>query len=535
MMRDGPSASQNRLPRRPSVLYSLSIETGTAPASIGHMGNASLIMLNLQSHTGPDTGGAPPLFSIIIPLEYHRGQWERAWLAWTEQTVDRSLYEIILVVPPDFPHRAELSALGQLGARLEFADSRHDIGLCAIGASRARGDYLFFTEAHCRPEPDVLALCISAFAEHPDWAGFSCRSVPICHNLLSEAEAEMYQADIEFGMKVHPWRKILDQCFVTRRAAYEQCGGLQAEFGHFAEWLLAAGYHARGHRLGYLEEARIHHYYVGELDGLKSFTRDFVEGEIRFFSDGARGPGGAYLEAPVEWICQDDFDAGLARDILRALLRFDRPEQPQLGARWRAIRRWLGTAAFGDGLARSTALAAVLHARCGLSAVLIAGSRESVFRWFKRYIAALIRLQRLNCIHAIRRATTGGGLRRLGDGVLSQAGFYPVETWSGRPFRWSETEAAVRIPGRAGRRILRIQSPPIRGPLDRIGVRFYLDGACVADSAVAIERDAFVLGLDLPASGTARLAWTCPRFEAVNDPRHLGLPVAAIDIDAEAG
>jgi hypothetical protein len=27
----------------------------------------------------------------------------------------------------------------------------------------------------------------------------------------------MYQADIEFGMKQHPWRKVLDQCSVTRR------------------------------------------------------------------------------------------------------------------------------------------------------------------------------------------------------------------------------------------------------------------------------------------------------------------------------
>jgi hypothetical protein len=23
-----------------------------------------------------------PLFSVIIPLEYHRGQWERCWLGW---------------------------------------------------------------------------------------------------------------------------------------------------------------------------------------------------------------------------------------------------------------------------------------------------------------------------------------------------------------------------------------------------------------------------------------------------------------------
>lgn len=488
-------------------------------------------MLNSRYASGVE----PPLFSIIIPLEFHRGQWERAWQSWNEQTVDRSLYEIILVVPPDFSSREELSALSQFGARLEFADSCHDIGLCAVGATRARGEYLLFTESHCRPEPNVLELCVHAFADHPDWAGFSCRSVPICHNRLSEAEAEMYQADIEFGMKVHPWLKVLDQCFVTRREAYEQCGGLQAELGHFAEWVLAANYHARGHTLGYLEEARFHHYYVGKLGDLKSFTLDFVQGEIRFFSEGARDPGGAYLEAAVEWSCQDNFDSGLARDIVRASLRFDGLGRSTHEARWRAIWRWLGTAAFGDGLARAAALVAAIHARCVLIALMTVGSRESISCWFKRYIAALIRLQRLNCIHAVRQATYGRGLRRLGDGVLAQAGFYPVETWSGRTFRWSETEAAVRIQGLAGRNVVRIRSPVIREPLDRIGARFYLDGARVADSAITVERDAFVLDLDMPASGTARLAWTCLRFDAINDPRHLGLPVAAIDIDADAG
>ena len=144
--------------------------------------------------------GGTPLFSIIIPLEYHRGQWEQSWLGWTSQTADKSLYEIILVVPPDFKTREELEALAADKARIEFTESEHDIGLCAFGATKARGRYLFFTESHCWPEPNVIELCIRAIEAHPDWAGFSCHSVPICHNRLSVAEAAMYQADIEFGM-----------------------------------------------------------------------------------------------------------------------------------------------------------------------------------------------------------------------------------------------------------------------------------------------------------------------------------------------
>lgn len=475
-----------------------------------------------------------PLFSVVIPLEFHRGHWEHAWLGWYEQSVDKSLYEIILVVPPDFSSSEELQALRQLGARLEFADWRHDIGLCAAGATRAHGAYLFFTESHCRPAPDVLALCIRAFADHPDWAGFSCHSVPICHNRLSEAEAEMYQADIEYGMKVHPWLKILDHCFVTRRQVYEQCGGLRAEFGHFAEWVLAANYHARGHTVGYLEEACFHHYYVGKLDELKEFTLDFVRGEIRYFSEGTRDAGRAYLDDPVEWICRDNFDSGLARDILRAALRIGGagPHAPRFAAKGHAVWRWLAIAACGDALARGAGLIAAVRARCVLLAMLAGGSRQSISHWFKRYIADLIHLWRLNCIHAVRAATDVDAVSGTADCVLAWAGFHALETWSGSSFRWSETEAAIRLRGVRGRNIVRIRSPAIREPLDHIAMRFFLDGEPLTSGVIAVEADTFILDIDLPPSGVASLAWICPRFAAVSDPRRLGLPVASIEIRA---
>jgi hypothetical protein len=57
----------------------------------------------------------------------------------------------------------------------------------------------------------------------------------------------------------------------------------------------------------------------------------------------------------------------------------------------------------------------------------------------------------------------------------------------------------------------------------------------VADNVIAIQDDAFVLGLVLPESGTATLAWMCPRFHALADSRRLGLPVAAIDIGTAEG
>ena len=152
----------------------------------------------------------------------------------------------------------------------------------------------------------------------------------------------MYQADIEFGMKQHPWRKVLDQCFVTRRDVYRECGGLREELGHFAEWVLAAAYHARGYSIGYLEEARFHHYYVGELDELKQFTLDFVQGEIRYLSEARNDAGSELLDIPVEWSARSEAGTSLARNALNALLRYS-----LAGGGWGRPGESLGVMALG--------------------------------------------------------------------------------------------------------------------------------------------------------------------------------------------
>jgi hypothetical protein len=489
----------------------------------------------MQDAAIPYVGGSP-LFSVIIPLEYHRGQWEQSWLGWVSQTADKSLYEIILVVPPDFKARDELRALAGDEARLEFSNSDHDIGLCSFGARKARGRYLFFTESHCWPEPDVLELCMRAIETHPDWAGFSCHSVPICHNRLSVAEAAMYQADIEFGMKQHPWRKVLDQCFVTRSDVYWECGGLREELGHFAEWVLAAAYHARGHAIGYLEEARFHHYYIGEVGELRQFTLDFVQGEIRYLSEGRSDPGSELLDVPIEWSGRGDCDPALARHALNALVRYSLSGRgwKRPGEKLRSFCRWAAPALLGNLPARWSAHLATAWARCVLAVLAIVGSSEAIARWMRRYIAALIRLQRLDCIHRAEsdsRPPSG----RLGDQVLAQAGFHAVEVAAGHTFRWSEPQAAVRIEGPPGRNIVRIHSPALRAPLHRIRTQFYLDGVRIHDSAIAIGQDSYTIDVDLPPSGIAVLAWACPVFRGVDDSRLLGLSVVGIELGRNAG
>ena len=215
----------------------------------------------------------------------------------------RERFEIIVASPPGHSP-AELNEIRRLLGpqdRLLELDHHHDMELCVAAAETARGDVLFFTESHCLPEPETLARADAAAQLNPEWAGFSCRSVPITRNLLSKIEAEWYGRDIEFGMTEHPWRKVLDQCFVVRRWAYFEVGGFNPAFGHFAEWLIAARFHARGLRIGYAPDVRIHHVYIGQFGEWRRFTADFVEGQMEYLALEPGDPLRTMFDEVPEW------------------------------------------------------------------------------------------------------------------------------------------------------------------------------------------------------------------------------------------
>jgi hypothetical protein len=349
----------------------------------------------------------------------------------------------------------------------------------------------------------------------------------------------MYEADIAFGMNFHPWRKVLDQCFVTRREAYEACGGLKPEFGHFSEWVLAASYHQMGYIVGYLPEARLHHYYVGSLAELKEFTLDFVDGEIRYFSKDGHEQGDTLLERPPEWVCRHNLDRGRARAILGMISR-DRSALGTIGGAVRAARatgRWAPVALAGDRFAIGASALMVCRTRLVLMLATVARSRRWLAGSFRRYIAALIGHQRLLCISRVRcdqpeleREHSMPG--NSNPAVLVEAGFCAGEEYQGARFRWSEPEALIRLRARGCSRI-RVQCLRVRKSLGRIDLRVYLNGRRVESPALSIGFDHFEIAIEPPLSGVLELGWSCKRFAARADSRRLGIPVAALDLTTQ--
>ena len=240
-------------------------------------------------------GGAPHMarrFSVIIPLEFHRGHIESSLRRWTRgQTYPREHYEVVAAGWVLARCRCALRCLARDRARpapVVRRASRHRADRVCRSGGRGRGPHLHGIALP--PRPDFLARADDSLREHPDWAGFSGCSLRITQNRLSIVEADMYEADIRHGMEEHLWRKILDQCFVVRKGAYDEAGGFRAALGHFAEWHLAARMHSKGDRIGYAPLVRVWHHYVGDCRELVEFSTDFARGEMTYHATFAEDP-----------------------------------------------------------------------------------------------------------------------------------------------------------------------------------------------------------------------------------------------------
>jgi hypothetical protein len=202
-------------------------------------------------------------FSVIIPLEFHRGQGTRCVEAWCrDQVFPGHDYEVLCIMPRSYPARGRraIETVLRPHDRLIESESSHDMAHCVEGAAVAKGEIFFFTESHVWPEPGVLRSCAAVLEQNPDWSSFSCKTDRVTRSLLGEAAADMYEWDIDHAMNFHPWLKILDQCFVTRRAEYFAAGGFDPRLGHFAEWTLSEKYHDSGFEVGYAPHIRLSHY-----------------------------------------------------------------------------------------------------------------------------------------------------------------------------------------------------------------------------------------------------------------------------------
>jgi hypothetical protein len=395
------------------------------------------------------------------------------------------------------------------------------------------------------PAPETLQRTDEAVRARPEVAGLSCRSVGVTHNRLGAAEATMYESDIRYGMEQHPWRRILDQCYIAWRDPYFEAGGFRPEFGHFAEWLLAARMYRLGYQIGYAPEVVLRHHYSGRIGELVEFAEDFARGEVRYHAEAGDDPCRPLFDEVPEWFGRHQWRPDLARAAWSLGFREWRRARASGDRRWTAP--WLrfllgaaGRAAFGvwPRLSRARLRLAIARAalpwrlrlsrgevpgRHGVARLNDAAVRRVRLRFVERWLASRPlhpAPPTLDPLLDSRMASPWDAVRA--DGFPS-LGLHSPERWRGQPFRWSEPVAIFEAPLPAGSHEVSIEWLPVRRSL---ALRIYVNGK-VPDVTYGEHRA--VARFHQASTGWARFAWACsPWPPAPGDRRLLGLPVRRV-------
>jgi Glycosyl transferase family 2 len=482
-------------------------------------------------------------FSVIVSLRSHRScalDCVRGWV--TTQKLPATEYEIIAVLPVSDPDRLRepIAALLRPHDRLILSNAVHDVAQCVEGAAAARGDYLLFTESHAWPERDVLLEILAEFERNPNWTAISGGTISVAPTRLSRAEADHYNRDIHNAMTGHPWRKVLNQIFITRRQAYIDAGGYDPELQHFAEWELAARYFDRGFEIGFAPHITIFHHSAGNIAELSEFTRSFVSGEIEFFARGRATASVIWSQIPPEWATRGALNHrlthALAACMRKALLTWPRPAL--LPTVLRESMVWSMLATGGARLALGAAEWRVKLDRLLLAATVVAGSRAMSSQRFTAWVAAVIHLHRLNEI-VMRLAAplpvddSSEMLAADDRDAGRMVGFHLLESYQSVPMRWSGPAAMVELQLGCGQKRITIDCAPVRSPLSRVKPAFFIDEKPVPNDLLSYSGHGAVIALQERPPGRLRLAWVCEPFAATHDTRRLGLPVTRIAVTGD--
>ncbi|MBX3378990.1 MAG: hypothetical protein KF805_02760 [Phycisphaeraceae bacterium] len=454
-----------------------------------------------------------PRWSIIIPLEFHRGVGTDCLAKWAELRQAGNQFELILAAPESMrgPEAQTFTKHIDSTDQILFFPEDHDMDLVASGAKYARGEWLFFTESHVMPTDGLLEAMDREIAAHPEWDGFSCRSIPIIHNLLSKIEAEMYNRHIKGNLQQHPWLKVLDQCFAIKRQAYEAVGGFEAVYGHFAEWVFAARLKLAGYTLGYADRAEVRHYFAGNLRDLEKFTLDWGQGEAIFHTQNGQDPARALFPVPpivnAPPHALGDHNFVFLRLATRAFVSARTIRDGLQSAS--CCLRFAMAALFGTWWLRTERRLSTLSAAGACWFAQARGKEAPAREWFLRFMAVCAEEGRFTGISkgTERSVSHPGSLEwRVSNEVpYGWVGFGELEFRNQVPFRWLSDFGAVPLCSNGGETEVTLHWAPGL-PMAR-PLFFEAGGTLVKPSAVVIDGDRTVIRIPTGASGRMFLRW----------------------------
>ncbi len=488
-----------------------------------------------------------PVVSVILTMDEHYGMARRTVESWTSgQRCEPEAFELIVLLDARTRDlEAELAGLLRPHDRLVRVDAANEIEAYHHGATLARGDILFFTEAHCRAEPEAAAEIIRFF-EHSRADGLCGRTIPEWRSAIGALESRMYDDGFREWSQPGRWEKVIMRAVALRREAYFAAGGLQPRYDRFAEWLLAAELKRRGFWLEYAPGVGVTHLYPGRLSVLDRFIQSFTEGECRYRREvGSGGAGAEFFGAPPEWDEASSLDARSDRAAFRTALQAC-AARARLAAGVRpaalgAAGRLLPRALLGKRWLVLRARVAALAARAAAATPL--ARADARYRRFRAYWDRTTELARVRFAVAHGEAQppgpAAGGRNLLEDGAGSGrlVNVYGWEVAAGARFRWSQPLAALRLDPGPGPLRVTLEVFPFRRRAFARRICLMYRGR-VVDAVQVDERDdrtRLLVALDPGGAAPSWLYWIAPALRAARangDARRLGVPLASITVAA---
>lgn len=475
-------------------------------------------------------------------MEDHRGIGEQAITSWVQgQACDPNQFELIILT------NGKLGELSEQFAQLLRPQDTHidrlgeEIELYDHAVKSAKGEFLLFSEPHCRAEPDTIVETIKFF-DTTDFAGFCVRTIPEYQNKIGELEAIYYEECLQRWKQPSDWRKVIMRGFGIRKHTFSRVGGFQSQYDRFAEWLLAATLHQQGHELAYAESVAVHHNYTTDLEALDFFINNFTKGECLYRLDAEPDLVQRYFGCPPEWDDCLSIKRKQAISMIKMYLQQIVGNGGVGGSLRGKVHCIYQTAKLLLSIAKGPSwdlLSARIRCRWSKFRIFFWWfSRGRQYRAFSDYFADTARAERLRMLadfpsdeRSVIDASSSIHMKNATRGELT--GFHVPEEHLEGMFRWTTSAAAVNFLARKDNYWISIQLLSANNVHIRSKLSVFLNSNEISD--MQYDAGCHVLGFradrDKFIEGVQSIVLLClPSKTAKGDRRQRGLPIRSISI-----
>jgi len=384
--------------------------------------------------------------TILLPLLDERGHGRDCIAAWVnDQTAAPNSYRLAVYSNGTLPElEKKADALLRPHDLLRIHPFRHEIEMYDAGVRAAQTPWIFLTEPHCLPDPDLLVE-LRGYLNREAMDGCCIRSTLAWFHPLARQEADLYEQGFRGWSRPGAWQKVILRGFALKRELFLEAGGFEVEYSRFAEWALAARLNEMRVKLGYASGAVVRHFDAACLKLLGSFIEEFTRGECRYRESHEEAYCRRYFNSPPEWEGANSFNPELCRASLGLLLK-----SPSGGHWWRNLAGRLFLQVLTGGKADLWRKEAAVWC-LGLRLNLLAACGKTNLNLYQRFYQGRTELARLRYLNDTPRPEPKCSAADPPASLTewpSQALFHvhSAEQWKGKPFRWMGPAAALRLP-----------------------------------------------------------------------------------------